>query len=284
MTSRRAPALFNWAGSKARVAKAICAFDLTRFGTYHEPFLGSGAAVLAMASAGLISKSMLSDANHWLVNVFRATQAQPQDVVAVLRMHALLDSDVHFSSVLGRLNSNLRKDVTDFQAAADTIYLLSQSFHSTWYETRDGQVSMSRRRDADPFRARPQDVIRVSALLKDATIQCVDFREALDRVQTGDLVFLDPPYLYGDDQVDQQSYNANRFSVRDVQFLSAEIKRMLGKGAHVIFCWGERVDAVVPKHGCWKRIGRDYVWISEGLALGIDSAGSSAAALALGGN
>ena len=143
---------------------------------------------------------------------------------------------------------------------------------------------MSRRRDAGPFRARPQDVIRVSALLKDATIRCVDFRDALDRVQTGDLVFLDPPYLYGGDQVDQQSYNANRFSVGDVQFLSAEMQRMLGKGAHVIFCWGERVDAVVPKHGCWKRIGRDYVWISESLALGIDAAGASSTAPALSGS
>jgi len=88
----------------------------------------------------------------------------------------------------------------------------------------------------------------------------------------------------GDDQVDQQSYNANRFSVGDVHFLSAEMQRMLAEGAHVIFCWGERVDALVPKHGSWKRIGRDYVWISEGLALRIDAAGSSSTAPALGGS
>lgn len=284
MTSGRAPALFNWAGSKVRVAKALCGLDLPRFGTYYEPFLGSGAAVLGLASAGLISKSLLSDTNHQLVNVFRATQTQPQDVVAVLRMHALLDSDVHFSSVLGRLNSRPKEDVVDCHAAADTIYLLSQSFHSTWYETRDGQVSMSRRSDANPFRARPHDVIRVAALLKEATVQCVDFRDALDRVQTGDLIFLDPPYMYGDEQVEQQSYNADRFSVGNVQFLSAEMRRLVCKGAHVIFCWGERVDAVVPKHGCWTKIGRDHVWISEGLTMGLASTGSSSTAPALGGN
>jgi DNA adenine methylase len=215
----------------------------------------------------LISKSLLSDVNHRLVNVFRATQDQPHDVVAGLRMHALLDSDVHFSAVLGRLNSRPAEGVVDCQVAADTIYLLAQSFHSTWYETRDRQVSMSRRNGAEAFRARHQDVVRAAALLQEATVQCGDFRCAFDRVLAGDLVFLDPPYLYGDDQVDQQSYNVDRFGVGDVQFLAGEMRRVVDLGAHVIFCWGERADALVPDSGSWREIGRDYVWFSEGITL-----------------
>jgi DNA adenine methylase len=272
MTSRRAPALFNWAGSKARVAKALCGLELPTIGTYHEPFLGSGAAFLGLASAGLVSKSFLSDVNPRLVNVFQATKSQPYEVVAGLRMHALLDSDVHFSAVLGRLNSRPAGDMVDCQVAADTIYLLSQSFHSTWYETRDGQVSMSRRRGVDAFRARHEDVVRAAALLEEATVQLCDFRHALDRVGAGDLVFVDPPYLYGDDQVDQQSYNVNRFGVSDVRVLSAEMRRLVDLGAHVIFCWGERADALVPDRGVWTEIGRDFVWLSESLTLRMNAA------------
>lgn len=267
MTSRRAPAIINWAGSKARVAKVLCELDLPKIGTYHEPFLGSGATFLGLASAGLISRSLLSDVNPWLVNVFRAAHAQPHDVVAGLRMHALLDSDVHFSAVLGRLNSRPIEGAIDSQVASDTIYLLSQSFHSSWYETRDGQISMSRRRGAGAFLARHQDVMRASVLLQDATVDCGDFRIALGRVSAGDLVFLDPPYLYGEDEVDQQSYNANRFGKSDVQFLSTEMWRMVELGAHVICCWGERADSLVPNCGSWTEIGRDYVWLSEGLSL-----------------
>jgi len=265
MTSRRAPTLFNWAGSKARVAKTLGGLDLPRFETYHEPFLGSGAAFLELSSAGLISKSLLSDANPRLVNVFRAAQNQAHEVISGLRMHALLDSDVHFSAVLGRLNARPVDSAINCQAASDTIYLLSQSFHSTWYETRSGQVSMSRRRGVEVFRARHQDVVRAAALLQDATVECGDFRSALGRVSAGDLVFLDPPYLYGGDQVDQRSYNTDRFGVSDVQFLSTEMRRMDDLGAHVIFCWGERADAVVPNGGTWTEIGRDCVWLSESL-------------------
>jgi len=84
-------------------------------------------------------------------------------------------------------------------------------------------------------------------------------------VGAGDLVFLDPPYLYGDDQVDQQSYNVDRFGVGDVRFLTAEMRRLVDLGAHVIFCWGERADALVPDRGSWTEIGRDFVWLSENL-------------------
>ncbi len=262
MTTRRAPAIFNWAGSKARVGKVLCDLDLPPFGTYHEPFLGSGAAFLSLASAGLLSKSLLSDINPHLVNVFRAVQAQPDEVVAGLRMHSLLDSDVHFSAVLGRLNSRFVDGSVDCQLASDTIYLLSQSFHSAWYETLDGQVSMSRRRDAPPFRARYDDLVRATALLQGASIVQATFRSSLLSVCPGDLVFLDPPYLYGSDRSDQQAYTAERFTAGDLRALSDDMRRLIGIGANVIFCWGERVETIVPTTGNWRVVGRDHVWFS----------------------
>ena len=99
-----------------------------------------------------------------------------------------------------------------------------------------------------------------------------NFRCALDRVVTGDLVFVDPPYLYGDDQVDQQSYNVDRFGVGDVRFLSVEMRRLVNLGAHVIFCWGERAEALVPDGGGWIEIGRDFVWLSESLTPRMNAA------------
>lgn len=272
MTTRRAAAIFNWAGSKSRVGKVLCDLGLPPFGTYHEPFLGSGAAFLSLASAGLISKSLLSDINPHLVNVFRAVQMQPNDVVSGLRMHALLDSDVHFSAVLGRLNFRPVDCSVDCQLASDTIYLLSQSFHSAWYETLDGQVSMSRRRDAPPFRARHDDVVRAAALLQSATVSEADFRKALTAVCPGDVVFIDPPYLYGSDRSDQQAYNAERFTAAELQALSADMHRLVGFGGHVVFCWGERAAGLVPPDGTWIEVGRDYVWLSEGIKLGANAA------------
>jgi len=184
-------------------------------------------------------------------------------------MHTLLDSDVHFAAVLGRLNSRSEEVSVDCQMASDAIYLLSQSFHSAWYETLDGQVSMFRRRDAPTFRARYEDVVRATALLQGATISQCCFRNALLMVRPGDLVFLDPPYLYGPDRSDQQAYTAERFTTEDLRVLAAEMRRLVSAGASVIFCWGERAEAIVPRDGSWRAVGRDYVWFSKQLSAAL---------------
>jgi hypothetical protein len=81
------------------------------------------------------------------------------------------------------------------------------------------------------------------------------------------LVFLDPPYLYGSDRSDQQGYNANRFSVAELQALSEAMRHLVSIGAHVAFCWSEQAVAVVPPEGIWIVVGRDYLWLSEGLSI-----------------
>jgi DNA adenine methylase len=236
--------------------------NMVKINSYHEPFLGSGAVYLAFANAGLISGGSLSDLNPHLVNVFRAVQSHPEDIVAGLRMHALLDSDVHFSSVLGRLNTLRLAQVPDGQSASDVIYLLSQSFHSGWYETLDGRIYMSRRQNGNQFKPSYQEVVRAAALLGGARVTCRDFRESLQDVAPGDFVFLDPPYLSTDDQHDQQAYNSQRFNADDLMDLSGEMQRMVDLGAYVAFCWGECVESIVPRTGVWVQSGRDSCWVS----------------------
>jgi len=225
--------------------------------------LGSGAAYLAFANAGLISTGVLSDLNSHLVNVFQAVQSQSSEVIAGLRMHALLDSDVHFSSVLGRLNTQRLASDPNGQCASDVIYLLSQSFHSGWYETLDGQIYMFRRQNGKPFKPNYQDVVRAATLLEGASVGCRDFRKALQDVDPGDLVFLDPPYLYGNEQLDQQAYNSKRFNADDFSDLTGIMRDLVDRGAQVVFCWGEYAKDAVPNTGLWFECGRDFCWMSN---------------------
>jgi DNA adenine methylase len=263
MRVRRPPSILNWAGSKARIARILCDQRLIKVERYHEPFLGSGAAYLAFASAGLISTGVLSDLNPHIVNVFQAIQSQSNEVMSYLRMHALLDSDVHFSSVLGRLNTQRLASIPNSQCASDTIYLLSRSFHSGWYETLDGQIYMSHRQKGKPFKPNYQDFVRAATLLESASIKYRDFRLALQDVGSGDLVFLDPPYLYGGKQRDQQAYNSKRFNADDFSDLTGIMRELVDRGAQVVFCWGEHAEEAVPKNGRWFECGQDFCWTSN---------------------
>ena len=116
--------------------------------------------------------------------------------------------------------------------------------------------------------------MRSAALLQHVTIARADFRSALAVVEPGDHVFLDPPYLYGEEQSDQQAYNADRFTAADLRDLAAEVRRVVGIGAHVVFCWGERLDYDFPP-GQWTTIRRDNMLISESLLFRIQGNRSS---------
>lgn len=109
-------------------------------------------------------------------------------------------------------------------------------------------------------------MVRATVLLQGATISQGSFRDALLSVRPGDLVFLDPPYLYGLDRSDQQAYTAVRFTTEELRALAADMRRLVSAGASVIFCWGERADAIVPEGGNWRTVGRDHVWFSKGLS------------------
>ena len=169
--AKRVPPLLNWAGSKVAVARTLIELGLPAFERYHEPFLGSGAVALAFFDAGRIAKPHLSDLNPRIINLFKSVQAKPDEVIAALKLHALLDSDVHFAAALGRINSSTYPEHADPDLGADLIYLLAQTFHSSWYEAMDGVISLSRRKTDQPFKPRLQKAFATASRLFE---QCLD--------------------------------------------------------------------------------------------------------------
>ena len=259
---RNVPRFINWAGSKQQVAKNLLQTPIPRVRCYREPFLGSGAVFFWLASAGYFTTARLSDANPHLIAAFQALQSSPNDIVRATKLHALLDSDVHYASVLRRINHCGTSPDPTPQQAADIVYVLAQSFQSSWYETGNGQVKLFRRRNAKSFRPRIDDFGEAAALLGLASIERIDFREALREVDADDLVFLDPPYLPALVAHDPRGYTATRFCAADLDDLVSWIERSVTRGVHVIFCWHTKLISEPFCMGRWSQVGRDYVWTS----------------------
>ena len=246
------------------MARTLIEFGVPEFERYHEPFLGSGAAALKFAAAGRIRAAHLSDLNTRIINLFRSVQSKPDEVIAAIRLHALLDSDVHFATALRRMNGLIDPKDADPALAADLIYLLAKTFHSSWYEAMDGVISLSRRRTERSFKPRLQSVTAASQLLVNASIECVDFRDAWRQVQTSGLVFADPPYLAESDASDSRGYNANRFKQADFADLLSLVEDADAKGVCIILCWSTEKKSRL-RGGRWLRIGRDAVWLSQSM-------------------
>ena len=260
--SRSPPRILNWAGSKGRVAKTLIAAGLPSYDCYHEPFLGSGAAFFCFGQEKLVAKAFLSDTNQHIVNMFSCIQSDPSFVSQKLKLHALLDSAVHYASVVNRINDPILDQ--DPEKSADFIYLLARAFRSSWYETLSGQIRLSRDPGVSGYKPQLWNIQKASEQLQSAQIQLQDFRCSLKQVGSNDLLFLDPPYLNAGEQQEQRGYNAKRFSRNDFIELIERASSAAASGVHVIFCWSE-IEPLLPKVGRWSWIGRDAVWISTSL-------------------
>lgn len=65
--------LLKWIGNKQRFASEIVSFFPARYGTYHEPFLGSGAVLGTLAP----TRAVASDALAPLIEIWEAVARHP---------------------------------------------------------------------------------------------------------------------------------------------------------------------------------------------------------------
>ena len=72
------PQLLKWVGNKQRVATQIVRYFPGKFGTYFEPFLGSGAVLGAVAP----NHGMASDVLEPLIDIWQAVVDDPEGLVA----------------------------------------------------------------------------------------------------------------------------------------------------------------------------------------------------------
>lgn len=189
--------LLKWVGNKQKQADSIIAFFPKHFGTYFEPFLGSGGVLGVLAP----KRAEASDTFAPLVQIW---QTLHEDREALKRQyaerHALiaqLGKKAAYGHVLASYNS--RPNGADLLFLCRACYggvvrfRKNDGFMSTPVGVHDPVSPESFGKRADIWHARTQGV-RFSHL---------DFAESMDRAKQGDLIYCDPPYsdsqaiLYG---------------------------------------------------------------------------------------
>lgn len=195
-------ALLKWVGSKKRSAAAIVQAFPPRFGTYWEPFLGSGAVLGTLQPA----KAVASDVLEPLVGIWQAVQSDPDTAAAwyASRWHELMAGDKV---------TCYRAIRTAYNAApnsADLLFLARACYGGVIRFARDGSMNTPcgahRPIAPETFAARAADwQIRIRGVRFVHT----DFESMLDAAQPGDLVYCDPPYVDNE----QTLYGAQTFSL-----------------------------------------------------------------------
>lgn len=212
--------LLKWVGSKQKQADVIVSYFPKQFGTYFEPFLGSGGVLGVLAPQNAVA----SDTFAPLVEIWQTLHGNKD---ALKRQYA------QRHALIARLG---KKDAYEYVLAsynarpngADLLFLCRTCYGGVVrFRKNDGFMSTPvGAHDPVPPEGFEKRVDIWHARTRGTRFLHLDFAEAMRRAQRGDLIYCDPPYA------DSQAilYGAQAFSL---QRLLDSIAACKARGAYV---------------------------------------------------
>ncbi len=188
--------LLKWIGNKQRFAHEIVPYFPVSFGTYYEPFLGSGAVLGTLAPR----RAVASDALEPLIGIWRCLREAPDALTEWYseRWHRLMSGDKVnvYDQIKAAYNSRPNP--------ADLVFISRSCYGGVVRFRRDGYISTPCGvHDPISPSAFGRRVSLWHSRTEGATFLHSDFEAILDQAAAGDVVYCDPPYtntqsiLYG---------------------------------------------------------------------------------------
>ncbi|HEU0001683.1 MAG TPA: Dam family site-specific DNA-(adenine-N6)-methyltransferase, partial [Ktedonobacteraceae bacterium] len=180
--------LLKWVGNKRRFADEIVSYFPKDYGTYFEPFLGSGAVWATLAP----ENAHASDAFSPLIEIWCTLQNDP-----VTLKHWYID---RWNLMMGgnkvEVYENIKASYNARPNAADLLFLSRSCYGGVVrFRKKDGYMS----KPCGPHKPMlPETFIRIvdiwNQITAGTTFACMDYTQAMSMAREGDLIYCDPPY------------------------------------------------------------------------------------------
>ncbi len=212
--------LLKWIGNKQRFAHEIASYFPEGYGTYFEPFVGSGAVLGTLAPR----RAIASDSFAPLVEIWQTLHASPEKLVGwyAERWNRIAKSDKQstYEAIKASYNANPN--------GADLVFLCRACYGGVVrFRKADGYMStpcgVHNPVSPDSFAKRVDEWNRRT---KGTEFVLMDYREALKQAKAGDVVYCDPPYSHSQAIL----YGAQTFSL---EALFEEIAECKARGVYV---------------------------------------------------
>lgn len=226
----------KWAGSKQSISETILE-HLPDGERLVEPFAGSGAIFLATD----YDAYLLNDVNEDLYRVFTVLKARGPEFIETCRdlftpemnteerYYEIRDEFNELMADLGELSEAERK-----RRAALFVYLNRHGFNGLCRYNQQGgfNVSFGHYKKTPVF---PGERMRgFWHKARAAEFTCLDFEEAMDRVEPGDVVYCDPPYIPLSSTSSFTNYAKGGFGPTDQQRLARKAETLAARGVPVV--------------------------------------------------
>lgn len=207
--------LLKWVGNKQRFADEIISYFPDYFGTYFEPFLGSGAVLGTLAP----NTAIASDTFSPLMEIWDTLKNNPDLLEKWYSDRWTLLEEMSKEEVYERVKAQYNNSPN----GADFLFLC-RSCYGGVVRFRKGDGYMSTPCGAH-FPISPESfskrVQTWSERISNTEFFNIDYLDAMDMAQEGDLVYCDPPYSFSQAIL----YGAQGFSLKTLLNKIQECKK-----------------------------------------------------------
>jgi len=234
----------KWAGGKRQILKRLNEFisdsiDKNSSYTYIEPFVGGGAVFFDLKA----KKAIINDLNDDLINAYKVIKSDDYlKLINILEntheVNYKKDPDDYYYDVRGWDRTPLwLTNYSDIQRAARMIFLNKTCFNGLYRVNNNGQFNTPIGRYKNPNICDKDNIIEIHNYLAspDNNIEVLSgsYEHAINRAMDGDLIYIDPPYDYEDDD-GFTKYQISGFTFEDFKSLKLCCDQAIARGAFVI--------------------------------------------------
>ncbi len=191
-----APHIVQYQGSKRILAPQILHYLPLKFSRLVEPFAGMAAITIAVSRQRRADNYVINDLNAPLMEVLRSAVEAPDQLIE--NYSKVWNEQFTFPNGSIEHYYKVRDEFNNGQQVPENmLYLLARCVKGSVRYSSNGQFNQSpdkRRNGTSPQSLRP-NVMAISYFLKGKTsFMSKDYREVLDCLKQGDIVYMDPPY------------------------------------------------------------------------------------------
>jgi DNA adenine methylase len=246
--SQQLEPVIKWSGSTRAIASALSKLFGTA-GQFYDPFVGGGALLPYRTTRTAIVGDIIPE----LIGLWQLIQGDPELVSAgYARRWQRLQKEGHKAFYAIRDSFNAKRDPLDLLFLTRTCvnglirFNSDREFNNSLHHTRPGIA--------------PERLRRITLLwnqiVRGIAFRTADYRETLESVKRGDLIFLDPPYA-----CNRGRYRREAF---DVDAFFGELDRLNRIGARWILTFDGQAGNRVYEGGVPQGLYRQRLAVSTG--------------------
>jgi DNA adenine methylase len=228
----------KWVGGKTQILDSVLKLFPKKIKNYYEPFLGGGSVLLGLLShiqhgnIEISGKIYASDLNSNLIGLYKNIQQYPDLIITEIKKlidefksingtsvnrkastleEAQTSPESYYYWIRSRFNAFTKEERQQPTASAMLLFMNKTCFRGVYREGPNG-FNVPFGNYKNPGILDEPHIRHVSELIKDVVFTHCSFTDALNEVEEGDFVYMDPPYA-PETEKSFVSYTANGFNL-----------------------------------------------------------------------